>query len=251
MFTDVAGLILAYAAMTLADRAATTKHTFGLYRAEILAAFVNAQVLLLISGYILYEAYQRLRQPPEVRTGIMLWVAVAGLLANLASMKMLHGGGHEESLNVKAAYLEVLTDMLGSLGVIAAALLMRPTGWLWLDPVISAAIGLFIVPRTVSILRQSGHILLEGAPRGVDLELLRARLLETPGVAEVHDLHIWTLTSGMNAASVHIRAVPGSEFEPVRQAVQSKFEEFAGVDHATVQVEQTADAECRGPQKHA
>jgi cobalt-zinc-cadmium efflux system protein len=250
MFTDVAALILAYAAMTLADRAATKKHTFGLYRAEILAAFINAQVLLLISGYILYEGYQRLRQPPEIRTGIMLWVAAAGLIANLISMKLLRGG-REGSLNLKAAYLEVLTDMMGSLGVIAAALVMGPTGWFWLDPVLSAVIGLIIVPRTVSILRESGHILLEGTPAGIDLELLRTKLLETPGVAEVHDLHIWALTSGMNSASVHIRSVPGSDRETLREAVQTKFETFAGVDHATVQVEVQTEAECKSRETHA
>ncbi|MGH3088155.1 MAG: cation diffusion facilitator family transporter, partial [Rubrobacteraceae bacterium] len=172
---------------------------FGLYRAEILAAFVNAQVLLVISGYILYEAYRRFRQPPEVETGIMLWVAAAGLIANLVSMRLLHTG-KDESLNVKAAYLEVFTDLLGSLGVIGAALLMRPTGWYWLDPAVSAGIGLFIVPRTVSLLKQSAHILLEGAPGEVDLSLLREKILQIPGVEELHDFHLWTLTSGGRAS---------------------------------------------------
>lgn len=205
MFTDVAALILAYAVMALADRAPTGRHTFGLYRAEILAAFINAQVLLVVSGYILYEAYRRFRAPKPIETGLMLGVAVAGLAANLVSMKLLHRG-REESLNVRATYLEVVMDVMGSLGVIAAALLMRPTGWYWLDPVISAAIGIFIVPRTISLLRQSGHILLEASPREVDLDALRRRVLSLPGVEQVHDMHLWTLTSGVNSASVHVRA---------------------------------------------
>lgn len=249
MFTDVAALILAYAAMSLAQRAPTRKHSFGLYRAEILAAFINAQVLLVISGYILFEAYKRFREPRSVETGLMLWVAVAGLVSNLIAMKLLRAA-QQKSLNVKAAYLEVVTDMLGSLGVIGAALLMRPTGWYWLDPAISAAIGLVIVPRTVSLLRQSGHILLEGSPREVDLEVLRRRLLSLPGVEEVHDLHLWTLTSGVLSASVHIRAAADRSRGEVVGSVQRLFEEHAGVDHATIQVETGSRQECRDGQRH-
>lgn len=249
MFTDVAALTLAYAAMSLADRAPTRKHSFGLYRAEILAAFVNAQILLVVSGYILWEAYKRFRTPEPVETGLMLGVAIVGLAANLVSMKLLHGG-YEKSLNVKAAYLEVVTDVMGSLGVIAAALLMRPTGWYWLDPAISAAIGLFIVPRTISLLRQAGHILLEGSPREVDLNALREELLSVPGVQAVHDMHLWTLTSGVNSASAHIRAATDRPREEVRSAVQEVFEEYAGVDHATIQIETSSEPECRDAEKH-
>lgn len=249
MFTDVAALILTYAAMSLADRGPTQKHSFGLYRAEILAAFINAQLLLVISGYILFEAYRRFRDPRPVGTGLMLWVAVAGLVSNLIAMKLLHAG-QQKSLNVKAAYLEVLTDMLGSLGVIGAALLMGPTGWYWLDPVVSAAIGVFIVPRTVSLLRQSGHILLEGSPREVDLEVLRGRLLSVPGVEQIHDMHLWTLTSGVHSASVHIRASSDRPREDVLSSVRRLFEEHAGVDHATIQVETGSAPECRDGERH-
>jgi cobalt-zinc-cadmium efflux system protein len=249
MFTDVAALILAYAAMSLADRAPTRKHSFGLYRAEILAAFVNAQILLVVSGYILWEAYKRFQAPEPIETGLMLGVAIAGLAANLVSMKLLHGG-RERSLNVKAAYLEVVTDVMGSLGVIAAALLMRPTGWYWLDPIISAAIGLFIVPRTISLLRQSGHILLEGSPREVDLNALREKLLSLPGVEAVHDMHLWTLTSGVNSASAHIRTATDRPREEIRSAVREVFEDHAGVDHATIQIETSFEPECRDAEKH-
>jgi len=249
MFTDVAALILAYAAMTLADRVPTRKHTFGLYRAEILAAFVNAQVLLLVSAFILFEAYRRFQHPPEIRTTLMLWVALAGLAANLASMMFLRSG-QKESLNLRAAYLEVATDLFSSIGVIAAAALIPITGWLWLDPAISAAIGLMIVPRTISILKESGHILLEGSPGEVDPARLRETILAIPGVQELHDLHIWTLTSGVNSASVHVRADPATPRGEVLEKVRELFEKQAGVDHATIQVEWGAEQLCRTTNRH-
>jgi len=249
MFTDVAAAILAYAAMTLADRQPTRKYTFGLYRAEILAAFVNAELLILIAGYILYEAYRRLHEPPEIQTGLMLWVAVAGLAANLVSMKLLHGE-HSESLNVKAAYLEVLSDALGSIGAIAAALLMRRTNWFWLDPAVSLGIGLWVLPRTFALLRDSAHILLEGTPGDVDLTHLRRQLLEIPGVEELHDLHCWTLTSGLHSVSVHVRAATHSARGDVLRAVRDVLKHEAGVDHATVQVERGADVECETVRSH-
>jgi cobalt-zinc-cadmium efflux system protein len=250
MFTDVAALLLAYAAMTLAEREATPRYSFGLYRAEILAAFVNAELLLLLSGYILYEAFQRISEPPEIRTGIMLGVAAAGLVANLVSMRLLHAD-RGESLNVKAAYLEVMTDTLGSLGVIVAAGVMAFTSWYWLDPLVSAGIGLVIVPRAVSLLRQSAHILLEGTPGEIDVASLRDRILAIPGVEEVHDLHFWTLTSGMHSASVHIRAGADCPREEILKAVQGVLREHAAVDHATVQVESVSEAACPVSATHA
>jgi len=250
MFTDVAALILAFAAMTVAERAPTGKYTFGLQRAEILAAFVNAEVLLLIAGFIFYEAYERLHAPPEIKAGLMMWVAIAGLAANLVSMKILHGG-REESLNVKAAYLEVLTDALGSVGVIVGAIVMAPTGWYWIDPVISAGIGLLVVPRTVSLLRQSAHILLEGAPAHVDLAKCREQILKLPGVEELHDLHFWTLTSGIHSASVHVRAAADSPQGQVFNAVQELLREEAGIDHATVQVEWGSEVTCEMMRRHS
>lgn len=243
MLTDVGALILSYAAATLAERPSTTKHTFGLQRAEILAAFVNAQVLLVASGFIFYEAYQRWSHPPEVATGLMLGVAVAGLGANLVSMRLLHDG-REESLNVKAAYLEVFTDMLGSIGVIGAAVVMARTGWYWVDPLVSAGIGLFIVPRTVSLLRESAHVLLEGTPIGIDLPRLRSEMTSLPGVEQVHDLHVWTLTSGIHSATAHVRVATDSPRGDVLRAVQQLLREAAGVEHATIQVEWGEGAAC-------
>ncbi len=245
MFTDVGALILAYAAMTLADRSPSGRYSFGLYRAEILAAFVNAQVLLVISVWILYEAYRRLHNPPEIQTGIMMLVAIAGLVANLITMKLLHHG-QGKSLNARAAYIEAMTDMLGSLGVAVTALVIFPTGWYWLDPVVSAGIGLLIVPRTISLLKESAHILLEGTPGHIDPERLREAILALPGVEEVHDLHLWTLTSGMNSASLHLRASPDRPREEIFMAVQELIKERTGVDHATVQIDAGATCQSEG-----
>jgi cobalt-zinc-cadmium efflux system protein len=250
MFTDVGALMLAFAAMTVAERVPTKRYTFGFHRFEILAAFVNAEVLLLVSGFIFYEAYRRLLAPPEIETGIMIWVAVAGLAANLVSMKILHGG-QQESLNVKAAYLEVLTDALGSLGVVVGALVMMPTGWYWLDPMISAGIGFLVLPRTISLLRQSAHILLEGAPGEVEVSKARAQLGAIPGVEEIHDLHVWTLTSGMHSASVHVRAAADSPRGQVLAAVHQVLRDELGVEHATVQVEWGSTVTCEMMGSHA
>lgn len=243
MLTDAGAFVLSYAAMSLAERRTTSRHTYGLHRAEILAAFVNAQVLLVVSGFILFEAYKRWSEPPEIVAGLMLRVAVAGLIANLVSMRLLHQE-NASSLNMRAAYLEVVTDMLGSLGVIVAALLMAPTGWYWIDPLVSAGIGLLIVPRTVSLLRESAHILLEGSPGDIDLGSLRDEVLKLPGVESLHDLHVWTLSSGLHAASLHVRASDHQSHDAVLHAVKAFLRDRIGVDHATVQVEWAGSHPC-------
>ncbi|MBC8647565.1 MAG: cation transporter [Thermoanaerobaculia bacterium] len=250
LFADIAALILAYAAMNLADRAPTGKHTFGFSRAEVLAAFVNAQLLLVLALYILWEAIQRLGEPVPVRTGVMLGVALAGLIANLIAMRLL-APVRGKNLNMRAAYLEVVMDTLGSIAVVIAALAIPRTGWRWLDPGVSGAIAVLILPRAVSLLKQSAHILLEGAPGEVDLAALRRRILEVPGVEEMHDVHFWTLTSGVHSASLHIRAAGDSARLQVLQAVQSVLREEAGVDHATIQVEWGAETACRSYPEHA
>lgn len=245
LFADLASLTLAYAAMTVAERAPTRKHTFGLYRAEILAAFVNAQVLLLLSLGILVEAAVRFRAPVEVQPRIMLVVAALALVANFVSMRLLsHGHAHVDNLNMRAAYLEVFGDMLGSAAVLAAALLIPATGWTWIDPAVSAGVALFILPRGISLLRQSAHILLEGAPGDIDVPAVRDRILRISGVEALHDLHFWTLTSGVNSASVHIRASADTARADVLAAVQALLQEAAGVDHATIQVEWGSEMTC-------
>jgi len=249
MFTDVAALLMAFAAMTLADRSATKRYTFGFYRAEILAAFVNAQLLVIIAGYILYEAYARFREPGDIDTTLMFWVAVAGLVANLISVRLLHSHDHD-NLNMKAAYLEVVTDTIGSASVIVVALAIPRTGWLWLDPLASVGIACFILPRTFFILRQAAHVLLEGTPRHVDLAALREELAQIPGVEEIHDFHFWTLTSGVYCASVHVRTSPDTERFMVRRAVERVISTAAGIDHVTVQVEELSEEDCASAHAH-
>lgn len=243
LFTDAGALLLAYTAMTLADRRPTSRHTFGLYRAEVLAAFVNAEILLVVCGFLFWEAWHRLQAPPAIDTVLMCWVAAAGLAANLIALRLLHRD-HEKSLNLNAAYLEVLTDSLASVAVLVAGLVMRPTGWYVLDPLVTTAIAFLVLPRTISLLRQSAHILLEGTPGEVDLTELRRQLLEIPGVEELHDLHLWTLTSGLHSLSVHIRATPESPRGEVLKEVQRVLREDAGVEHATVQVEWGSEVVC-------
>ncbi len=250
MFGDVAALTLAYAAMTLAERGPTRRYTFGFYRAEILAAFVNAEILLVIMALLFYESAQRLTAPQPVDATIMTGVAILGLGANLAAVALLRGE-HGHDLNLRAAYLEVLSDALGALGVVIGGITIFFTGWYRLDPAISVGIGLLLLPRTLSLLRQSAHILLEGSPREVDLVGLRARLLEVPGVEELHDLHFWTLTSGMHSATLHIRTADRSPRGEVLKAVQKLLKDEAGIDHATVQVEWGTEAGCETPSEHA
>ncbi len=249
LFADIAALILAYAAITVAGRAPTGRHSFGLYRAEILAAFVNAEILLLMAVGILVEAALRLMSPMPVRTGVMLWVGLVALAANLVAMRLLstghgHGHGAAENLNMHAAYLEVFTDMLGSAAVLAAAIAIPRTGWLWLDPAVSAAVAVFILPRAASLLKQSAHILLEGSPGNIDPAAVREAVLRVSGVEAIHDLHMWTLTSGVHSASVHIRAATDTPRSEVLAAVQQALKEVAGVDHATIQVEWGSEMTC-------
>lgn len=236
MLTDVAGLGLALFAIRFAERPATPERTYGYYRVEILAALTNAVVLIGISFYILYEAYERLRNPPEVASKAMLLVAVIGLVVNIAGIVILRAGS-SESLNLKGAYFEVLSDMLTSIGVIIAGVIMWTTGWYYADPLISAGIGLFILPRTWVLLREAVGVLLEGTPSDVNLTAVRGALENMAGVAGVHDLHVWTLTSGVNAMSVHVVLADNARHDDVLTAVQQRVTKDFPIAHVTVQVE--------------
>lgn len=236
MATDAGGLGLALFAIHFAQKAATPQKTYGYLRTEILAALVNAVVLLLLTVYILYEAYQRFRSPPEILGGPMLAVAAVGLVVNLLSMKLLSVGS-SESLNVQGAYFEVLSDMLGSLGVIAAALIIMYTGWTLADPIIGAGIGLFIVPRTWKLLSQAVHILMEGVPTEIDLPELEKTLLRIPGVVAAHDLHVWTITSGTDSFTGHVVVSDMKYAAAVLKGVKAILEEKFKIDHVTIQVE--------------
>jgi cobalt-zinc-cadmium efflux system protein len=250
MFADVASLTLAWAGMALGERAPTGRHTFGLGRAEVLAAFVNAQMLLVASLLIVWEAWQRFRAPGEIHTGLMLAVAAFGLVANVAAARLLHAGRHG-SLSMRAAYLEVFTDALASFGVVVAALIMARTRWYGLDALLSALIAVVILPRGFGILRDAAHILLEGAPAEIDIPRLRAALLAVPGVEAIHDVHFWTLTSGQHSASVHIRALARSALDEVLGGVQRVLHDEGGVDHATIQIEQGDETVCHVAPDHA
>jgi len=241
MLTDVGGMLLALVAIRFAARPATPEKTFGYVRMEVLSALANAVVLLFLTIYILYEAWQRFLAPPEILGGPMLAVAVVGLAVNLVSMKMLHAGS-QESLNLKGAYFEVLADMLGSVGVILAAAVVLLTGWTLADPIIGAGIGLFIVPRTWILLKGAVHILMEGTPPEVDVGLLERQLMDLPGVTAVHDLHVWTLTSGLDALSCHLVVEDMARGRQALLAAQQTMKKSFGITHCTIQIE---DADLR------
>jgi cobalt-zinc-cadmium efflux system protein len=237
MLTDVLGLAMALAAIHLADRAEQRTHrTFGLYRLEILAALANAVLLFGVAVYVLVEAVRRLGDPAEVLGGPMLVVAILGLLANLVAFALLRGGA-KESLNVEGAYLEVLSDTLGSVGVIAAAVVLQLTGWEWVDPLVGVAVGLFILPRTWRLGGQAVRILVQAAPPDTDLDALRLELAAIDGVVDVHDLHVWTLTSEMEVASAHLMVGGDADPHGVLDQARELLRVGYAIDHATLQVE--------------
>ena len=236
MLTDVAGLGLALFAIHMAERPATAERTYGYYRIEILAALGNAVILIGISVWVLIEAYERFRHPQPVATIPMLIVAVVGLVVNAASIWTLRSAAGV-SLNLKGAYFEVLSDAISSVGVMAAAAVMWLTGWLYADPLVSAGIGLFILPRTGKLMMDAVGVLLEGTPSDVNIGEVRAAIAAIHGVAGVHDLHIWSLTSGVNALSIHVVANElddvGNQLTRVGQCATGHFR----IAHVTVQVE--------------
>lgn len=234
MLTDVAGVSLALVAIRFARRPATPERTYGLHRAEILASLINCVVLVGISGYILYEAWQRLWAPPVISTTPMMLVATAGLAVNVVGVLLLKSSA-EHSLNMKGAYFEVLSDLLSSVAVLVAGAVMWATGWYYADPILSAAIGLFILPRTWVLMKEAVGVLLEGTPADVNIAALREALLEVEGVRDVHDLHVWSLTSGVNAVSAHL--VSEAETDDVVRRVRAALLGAFKVSHLTFQVE--------------
>ncbi|MBL8113080.1 MAG: cation transporter [Acidobacteria bacterium] len=238
MLTDVAGLALALVAVSFASRGPTPERTYGFQRAEILAALLNAVVLIGVAGFVLFEAVTRLVKPEPVATGPMLVVAVLGLCVNAAGAFVLHAGAGS-SLNMRAAYLEVLADGVASVGVIGAALVVRYTGFLRADPLVSVLIALWVLPRTWKLLQEAVGILLEGVPDGMRMPDVRAAILAVPGVSAVHDLHVWTLTSGVHVLTVHAILEKGACHGDVLEAVRTGVEERFHIHHVTVQLEET------------
>ncbi|MBI2204023.1 MAG: cation transporter [Candidatus Rokubacteria bacterium] len=236
MLADAAGLALALFAIWIAARPPTPEKTYGYYRVEILAALVNAVVLLGVSVGILVEAWQRIVSPRPVDAGPMLGVAALGLLVNLVCAWLLHHGA-EESLNVRAAYLDVLSDAATSAGVIVAAGIVLLTGWTTADPLTSAVIAIMIVWRTWHLLMQAVNVLLEGTPAHLDLGQIETAMREVPGVRRVHDLHVWTLTSGREAMSAHVVVDDVRESDRLLEELHTVLHARFGIDHTTMQLE--------------
>lgn len=236
MFTDVFGIGLALAAIWIADRPADRTRTFGYLRFEILAAVINAVLLFGVALFVLYEAWRRLSEPPEITSGVMLAVALVGLAANGASLWLLREK-QASSLNMRGAYLEVMGDLAGSAAVIVAAIVIAATGWTQADAIASAVIGLLILPRTYGLLREAIDVLLEATPKGVDMKRVREHILEAPGVADVHDLHAWTITSGLNVVSAHVVLDPEADPPAVLDHLCTCLTDIFDIEHSTFQVE--------------
>jgi len=241
LFVDTAGVGLSLLAVWFAERPATAEKTYGYYRVEILAALVNGVVLCVLALVILFEAWERLGTRHEVAAGPVLLVAVAGLGVNLLTAWLLHAGAGE-SLNVRSAYLEVLGDALSSAAVIAAAIVILVTGWTLADALASAAIGLMILPRTYALLKQAVNVLLEGVPAHLDLAEIEEALQGAAGVKRVHDLHVWTLTSGREAMSAHVEVERGTPPARVLDDLHLILHARFGIDHTTIQIETQAPA---------
>jgi cobalt-zinc-cadmium efflux system protein len=236
MFTDVAGIGLALLAIWFAGRPANGERTFGYLRLEILAAVVNAVLLFGVSAFILFEAWRRLSEPPDIATGLMLAVALVGLAANAISLLLLRKA-QGESLNMRGAYLEVMGDFAGSTAVIVAAIVIALTGWTPADAVASAVIGLLIIPRTWRLLRDAVDVLLEATPKGMDLDEVRSHILRAKGVADIHDLHAWTITSGMNVVSAHVVLDEGADPPTVLDELCRCLSGDFDIEHSTFQLE--------------
>ena len=236
VFTDVFGVGFALVAIWIAGRPATSERTFGYLRLEILAAVGNALLLFGVSAFILYEAWRRLAEPPQVASGLMLAVAVLGLGANAVSLYLLRDA-QSQSLNMRGAYLEVMGDLAGSVAVIVAAVVIALTGWTPADAIASAVIGLLILPRTWALLREALDVLLEATPKGVNLDLVREHILEAPGVSEVHDLHAWTITSGMNVLSAHVVVRDDAKAGDILDHLGTCLSDDFDVKHSTFQLE--------------
>jgi cobalt-zinc-cadmium efflux system protein len=245
MLTDVAALVLALAAMKFAERPPSPRRTYGYHRVEILAALTNGVVLLGVAGYILIEAWERFAHPTPVAGETVLAVAVVGLAVNVVGVILLHAGS-QASLNVKGAYNEVLADAASSVGVIVGAGVITATGWLWVDPLVAVGIALFILPRTFALLREAVQVLLEGTPREVDIGAVRTAMEEVRGVKTIHDLHVWTLTSGVHALSAHAVLQEGAVHGDVLTALRDEVTQGFPISHVTVQLEER----CCGDHEH-
>lgn len=236
MLSDAAALGLSLFAIWIARRPATPQRTFGYYRAEILAALANGATLVAISIFIFYEAYERFRHPPRVLGAWMMVVAVGGLIVNLAGLLILHGS-RDESLNVRGAWLHVLGDAAGSVGAIVAGILIWTLGWNWVDPAASVLIGLLILASSWRLLKETVGVLMEHAPAHIDVDAVRNAIVSIDGVLDVHDLHVWTITSGLESLSAHVTVDRNLPAEALLGRIQSRLREQFDLHHVTLQLE--------------
>jgi cobalt-zinc-cadmium efflux system protein len=236
MLSDNVSIALALFAVWIAAKPPTPERTFGFKRVEILAALANGATLVAVSLWIFYEAYRRFLDPPDVLGGWMLAIAIIGLVVNIASALVL-SRSHGESLNLEAAFRHVLADLAGSVGVIAAAVVILATGWLYADPLISVLIGLLVLGSAWTILRDSTLILLEATPRDLDANAIGRALASFDGVVDVHDLHVWTITSGFTALSAHVLVRAGDDCHAIRRQLEQLLHDHFDIEHTTLQVD--------------
>jgi cobalt-zinc-cadmium efflux system protein len=235
MLSDALALGLALFAAWLAHRPATPERSFGWRRAEVLAALANALVLVVLGAWIVWEAVGRLSDPPGITGGWVLAAGAAGLVVNLVAARVLHGAG--SGLNIRAAKLHVLADLASSAGVVVAGLVMLATGWAYADPITAILIGVLVVASTGGVLRETVGVLLEGAPRGMDAREVGAAIAGTEGVVGVHDLHLWTITSGFPALSAHVLVAAGADCHAIRRELEVLLRDRFELTHTTLQVE--------------
>ncbi|CAN5490483.1 CDF family zinc transporter CzcD [soil metagenome] len=239
MLTDVAALSLTLCAIWFASRPATAKKTFGYYRLEILAAFVNGIALVLLSIWVIYEAVARWQSPQAINGSQLTLIAFGGLVVNIIAAKLLHSG-HKHDLNMRGAWLHVMGDLLGSVTAIVAGVLISVYGWLWADPLCSVLISLIIIFGSWRLIMESVNVLLEGTPTHIDLASVESVILATDGVHGVHDLHVWTISSGIEALSVHISHSESVAHSDLLSKVRSRLHDTFGIDHLTIQMETTS-----------
>lgn len=238
MLSDTVSLALSLSAIWFGGKAASANKTYGYFRFEIITAFINGATLFVIAGFIVYEAIERFYEPPEVQGGWMLMIAAIGLAANVLSAWVLNRNADvHDNLNMKSAYMHVISDALGSVGAIVAGLLILLFDWTLADPIISVVVALLILRSAWGILRTSLHILMEGTPHTIDAQEVKERLLELEGVVDVHDLHVWTITSGLDLFTCHINVTTNADEQLVLRSALKLVHDQCGIEHATIQIE--------------
>ena len=236
MFSDVASLALSCFAIWLADRPAGAQRTFGFYRAEIIVALVNGATLVVVAALIIKEAWERMTAPPEVAGVLMMWIAVGGLAVNIAGLVILHSG-RDDNLNMRGAWLHVLSDALGSVAAIVAGLMIHYGGWNWADPLMSVIIAVLVVYSSLRLLKDAMWVLMEGAPANVDVNEVHQTLTDSTGVVSIHDLHVWTITSGLDSLSCHVVSDDSLPYDQLLHELRATIHDRFGIDHVTIQIE--------------